>query len=585
MAEKVRVIPGFHAHLPETASDAEFDALWEKKLKPFLTALNANEAVQAALHFSGTLLERLEKKYPEVFLLIQDLTKRKQVEILGGAYYEPLLPLIPQTDKIGQIELYSTYVSKRFNKKPQGCLLARCAWEQSLVGALNSCGMFYTFLKADQFRFAGIDGDGLFSPWITEDLGKLVTVFPFFSFFNDEVYKAKSGARVLAAFPEFQNDSEAEIGRFFDKILRDMRDKKIECALPGKMYRSGESLGRACFAPSPDTDPRRVLIRHPEANLIYAKSFFLHGVINQLHGDKERKKAAREELWKAEAADVLSDEGIAQSSLRRNAWRALLGAERVTRDTGKTKGKTRDGDFKPSLLAFDFDLDGETEYLFQDKNVNCYVKARGASLFEFDFLPKGWNCLDGYSETDERGAFADFLKMGADAEAGETVSLAAELFDAQCDRQKNRASFSLVPKKPFDGLLLEKIYRLEKNILSVSYSFANRGPAAEGGRAEKIAFCFSPRCFFSFNGAETGLASPAAKKGQAEIDTVTVSSAKSGAELSLSADKKFEFEGSRVETGGVFRSIKCEPLFRICLEPGEAWSVAFKLSVALVKAQ
>jgi predicted glycosyl hydrolase (DUF1957 family) len=63
------------------------------------------------------------------------------VEILGGGFYEPMMPLIPLQDKIGQIELLTTYLRKQFGKRPQGCWLPALAWEQNMVSFLSACGM------------------------------------------------------------------------------------------------------------------------------------------------------------------------------------------------------------------------------------------------------------------------------------------------------------------------------------------------------------------------------------------------------------------------------------------------------------
>jgi predicted glycosyl hydrolase (DUF1957 family) len=131
----------FHEHLNSAAKDVEFEDRYNSSIKPFLTGLYNNPELPAALHFSGPLLERLERKKPECFLLISTLVARKQVELLGGGYYEPLLPLLPPPDKIGQIELLSTYLRRHFGKRPQGCLLPFTVWEQSLATTLRLCGM------------------------------------------------------------------------------------------------------------------------------------------------------------------------------------------------------------------------------------------------------------------------------------------------------------------------------------------------------------------------------------------------------------------------------------------------------------
>ncbi|MDR2047834.1 MAG: DUF1925 domain-containing protein, partial [Treponema sp.] len=357
MSGKSSVILGYHDHLPAGTKDSEFEEIYSSRLKPFVTMLNSNPGVPVALHLSGPLLERLKQKKPEFFLLIGDLVTRKQIELLGGGFYEPLLPLLPLADKIGQIELLTTYIRRHFGKKPQGCYLPFGAWEQSLAGVLSSCGMTYTFLGEDQFRASGIEGEELYSPWITEDQGKLVTVFPVLGSIAGGTVDS-SGTGLVTIFPRFSGDNaEAAIRRFFEKLAKN--EEKPEMSLPGKFLKTAGPLKRAYFASSADSgfmsqiddgrklsclQPRRFLMSYSEANNLYSKMYFTHTLINQLRGDKTRKKIAREELWKAQGSDAFcrtADKDIACSMVRKHAYRALLSAERITRENGN---------FVPSLL-------------------------------------------------------------------------------------------------------------------------------------------------------------------------------------------------------------------------------------------
>jgi predicted glycosyl hydrolase (DUF1957 family) len=136
--------------------------------------------IQAVLHYSGVLLQWIERFHPEMFMLIEDMVSRKQAEMLGGGFYEPMLALLPLQDKIGQIELLTTYLRRHFGKRPLGCWIPAYAWEQNLVAPLSACGLTYTFLREDQFINSGLKIDDLYLPCITEDQGKLITVFPVF---------------------------------------------------------------------------------------------------------------------------------------------------------------------------------------------------------------------------------------------------------------------------------------------------------------------------------------------------------------------------------------------------------------------
>ncbi len=171
---RIKLILGSHAHVPYGSNTAEFENVYMNLLRPFVTSLYRYPGIQAVLHYSGVLLHWVERSHPELFMLINDMIARKQAEILGGGFYEPMLPIIPLQDKIGQIEMLTTYIRKQFGKRPQGCWIPGFAWEQGLVSPLVSCGMGFTFLGKRQFTLAG----GNDAPCICEDQGKLITVFP-----------------------------------------------------------------------------------------------------------------------------------------------------------------------------------------------------------------------------------------------------------------------------------------------------------------------------------------------------------------------------------------------------------------------
>ncbi|MCL2214631.1 MAG: alpha-amylase, partial [Treponema sp.] len=153
--KKNYLILGSHAHVPYGAPESEFEFVYENRMRPFISNLYRYSNIQAVIHYSGILLYWVERNHPEFFMLIEDMVSRKQTEILGGGFYEPCFPLIPLQDRIGQIELMTTYLRKHFGKRPLGCWLPGFVWEQHLVTALCSSDINYTFLSQKQFSQAG----------------------------------------------------------------------------------------------------------------------------------------------------------------------------------------------------------------------------------------------------------------------------------------------------------------------------------------------------------------------------------------------------------------------------------------------
>ena len=394
--EKIALIIGSHAHIPSGSPENEFEYIYENRMCPFISNLYRFSNINAVLHYSGVLLYWVERMHPEFFMLIDDMVNRKQVEMIGGGFYEPMLTIIPAQDRIGQIELMTTYIRRQFSKRPQGCWLPGMVWEQQLVNSLSASDMNYTFLSQEQFKLAGMNDDDLFYPCITEDQGKLIVVFPVslsaekdlaeksFSLTFSELKKELDGKQkkssgnslqsgnIITVFPEKILSSSDEAPdtvwhRFFEEIS--LSEDIVETTLPSKILKNQKTLRKASFPNSSmlenNFSPRRFLIDHDEANGIYSKMIFTNVLINQLKGDKSRKYSAREEMWKAQDSYIYSDSnGYLRNEIRKSAYSSLLRAECLTKE--KEKGKVI-----LSLIQYDFDFDGIKEYLFQDNRLNC----------------------------------------------------------------------------------------------------------------------------------------------------------------------------------------------------------------------
>ncbi|GHV80139.1 glycosyl hydrolase [Spirochaetia bacterium] len=609
MNHRVSIILGCHGHIPQGAGDDAGEHIYAARLKPFIQTLLRYPKIPAALHYSGVLLTWLEAQHPELLMALADLISRKQVEILGGGFYEPMMPLIPQTDKIGQIEMLSAYIRKKFGKRPRGCWIPEAAWEQQLVGVLHTCDMGYTFLEERHFIAAGLSGGALYAPCISENQGKITTVFPLSgslrqNFASHEpgvvldgllqkfpaVSAAMPSAALLTVFPEYLytedagESPETSYGRFFEALSRFQGD--LEYTTPGKHYKTLGRLGKAYFPGNPE---RKFLIDCPESNGLYTKMMFTHAGINQLRGDKSRKQNARGELWKAQGYTLFSaaeSGGISRAPLRKAAYKALLEAEKICRNQGK---------FTPSLLAFDVDLDGCAEYLFQDRNINCYVQCTGASIFELDYLPKTWNYLDTFAgEGRKRTAFADHLTppeyslRDALGESRDTRFCGAEAYElVDMDRSHGRACFRLPARSgsgdsPYlDAIEIEKQYLLKRDTLSVHYTLRNCG-------AEPAAFKFIPRIDLSFSDDGEDQLKVFRGTGEAEIHTIRgieFRDIKNELTLSLSADRDFDGWIVPIRTGSPagemqYQSTCLMPVMSLTLAPGERWETEFMLGIA-----
>jgi hypothetical protein len=583
--------------------------------------------------------------HSEFFMFIEDLVSAKQVEILGGGFYEPLFSVISQQDRIGQVELLTTYLRKHFGKKPQGCWIPAMDWEQSLVVSLANCGMAYTFLSERQFALAGLSGKDLYVPCISEDQGKLIAVFPVQGQTGAPVWDNRPRAaleKIAAGLPAGKDwlvsvfpgpgrvlpedldrsggrsEGEAELfwQEFFDSLSS--CGSLLEFTTPGRYLKGRRDLSRACFPNSMEEDKngsrlflRQYLLEYPEANGIYSKMIFSHTLANQLRGDKSRKRTALEELWKAQGIDAFypaENGGIYRPAIRQSAYKALLEAEKITREAGN---------FIPSLMNFDFDFDNEIEYLFRGERINCYIRPLGAGIFELDYLPNSWNYLDTFDCSDpgpggsrnRKASFADRI-LPADFPPGDILSgrkdgirdCGKERFELrEMDKARGKVSFYLPPAAAgtpeggrFQSLSVEKIYQLRRDTLTVSYTLANPGK-------EETGFLFASSIDLSFPGEGenfvrvlkgAAVLKPEARDGVPGKDVLAARDAdllrfqdlKNEAIISLGADRPFNAwifpRRTAPETQGgpgLYQSSCVTLVFPAALKPGENWKLAFAL--------
>ena len=177
MTSPVRLIFGVHSHQPVGNLDEVFARALSEAYDPFLGALERHPSVTMVFHYSGCLLEWLDQHAPGHLDRLAALARAGQIEMLTGGFYEPILPLIPPGDRVGQIRLMTRYLKERFGAEARGMWLAERIWEPTLPGTLAEAGVDFTIL--DDYHFlASMDTDPVGGYYLTEDQGKVTRLFP-----------------------------------------------------------------------------------------------------------------------------------------------------------------------------------------------------------------------------------------------------------------------------------------------------------------------------------------------------------------------------------------------------------------------
>lgn len=175
---KVQFIFAIHNHQPAGNFDFVAEEAYQKAYRPFIEVLKRHPKIRMTLHYTGILYRFFEERHPEFLDTIRGLVSEGRVEILSGGFYEPVLAVLPDEDKVGQIRMLSDYVRKKIGYDARGMWLAERVWEPHLPRAIARAGIDHVVVDDFHFKMAGLRDSDLDGYYLTEEQGDLIKVFP-----------------------------------------------------------------------------------------------------------------------------------------------------------------------------------------------------------------------------------------------------------------------------------------------------------------------------------------------------------------------------------------------------------------------
>ncbi|HLY96063.1 MAG TPA: alpha-amylase/4-alpha-glucanotransferase domain-containing protein [Sideroxyarcus sp.] len=178
MAKSISLLLGVHAHQPVGNFPFVLDDAHVRCYGPFLRVLHRYPAFKFAIHISGWLLDYLLKHYPDDMALLKDMVQRGQAELVGAGYTEPVLAVIPEEDRLGQLQRMSDRLEQAFGQRPQGAWLTERVWEATVVPSLADSGIRYSTVDDYHFLCTGKHVSELDGYYTTEENGRQLDLFP-----------------------------------------------------------------------------------------------------------------------------------------------------------------------------------------------------------------------------------------------------------------------------------------------------------------------------------------------------------------------------------------------------------------------
>jgi len=456
MASTCRFIIGLHSHQPVGNFDHVFEDAYQRSYLPFLKVLFRHPSIHVSLHFSGVLLEWMEAHHPESFDLLRTLVSNRQVEMMGGGMEEPILVMLPERDRIGQLTKMRKYLSDHFGVSAQGCWLAERVWEQGLVTPVVQSGYRYIPVDDSHFRYAGLSRANMAGYYITEDQGNTLAIFPMDEYLryiipfapvektieylrqqaqtegSPVVTYAADGEKFgiwpgtyklvyaegwlekfFAALEENADwlktvtfsealDDVQSIGKVFlpDASYREM----MEWVLPSQSLQEYEDLVKELKEKGQYDRARYFLkggfwrgfrAKYPESNEMYSKMMLVSEKVKALGERNGTLEAARNELYRGQCNCPYWHGifgGLYLPHLRHAIYTSLIRAENIA-DAELTTRKSW-----VNAEARDYNFDGFPEVLLTSDVLNAYILPHyGGHLCELDYRPKALNLTAGLS--------------------------------------------------------------------------------------------------------------------------------------------------------------------------------------------
>ncbi len=485
LMKKVKFVFGIHNHQPVGNFDFVFEDAYQKSYLPFLQVLNRHPKIRISLHFTGILLDWLEKHHPDLLHLVRKMTERGQLEIMSGAYYEPILSVIPREDRLGQIRKQTRRVKSLFGYEASGMWLAERIWEPDLPSTLFDADIRYTVIDDTHFKYAGLTDADLNGFYITEDNGKSVYLFPInkhlrytipfqdpqetirilqerasedgqtvivfaddgekFGVWPDTYQHVYENGWLDQFFSAVEQNSDWIEMLHFDEIVGEVMPKD-KIYLPTASY--SEMMHWSLFTPTfhlyEEFDTllkdknllekygifvrggfwRNFMSKYPEVNVMHKKMLRVSRKLWALNAAQRRQvQPAFDHLWAGQCNCPY--------------WHGVFGGLYLSHlryaifqnliQAEKMADAIQKTEF-PIVEHTDFDIDGQQELIIETSIHNVYLKpSSGATLLEYDFKPSDKNLLDTMTRREEgyHRKLADAVVVGKESEADNDDSAAS----------------------------------------------------------------------------------------------------------------------------------------------------------------
>ena len=489
--EKVAFLFCVHNHQPVGNFPHILENAYEKAYLPFIEVLKKYPFMKISIHYTGILLDFFREHHPEFLATLKELVEKGQLEMMTGGYYEPILAVIPDEDKVGQIKRLTRAIEEGLETTPRGMWLAERVWEPHLPRYLAEAGVEFITIDDYHFKKSGLREEDLYGYYLTEEEGRVVKVFPgsetlryIIPFHPPEEtleylsrLRESSGAGIFAddgekfgIWPSTYHSvyEEGWLERFFELIGKNLdwiepmplgayaiREKPVgriylscssymemdEWSLPTEaMGEYGKVVERLKELPEGEKIRRFIkggfwrnfFAKYPESNDMHKRVLHLREKMGK--AEKKPVPSSRDPLYylhRAECNDAYWHGvfgGLYLPHLRHAIYENLIKAEAL--HDRKIHGEKE----WIETERLDVNGDGDEEVLLKNTETVLLFSGRGGSLLEMDDRSKAFNILGTLTRRREgyHQKLSEFLEQASTAEAPAAKTRTIhEIFDSR----------------------------------------------------------------------------------------------------------------------------------------------------------
>ncbi|MDR1760304.1 MAG: DUF1926 domain-containing protein [Fibrobacter sp.] len=470
-----------------------------------LKTLLHNEAARLSLFEPGWMLETANDIASKEIHSLKEFVRDQRLEILGGGFHDPMLPLFPVSLQQLQLKKYCTLVEKIFLTEPAGYFNASMVWELGDVDVLAGEGFNYTLVSSAAL------GDALgkttrVNGWFTTEYrgsvlhlmaatNDLSTAFAtdtesFFTLLNS-FPESEKGWVIPLAVPWWDQE---QMSLFFEKLNSVFANEEIQtwtCShlleqqiSEGKVHLMS-AVGQDLGLPPGALSCRELLLRRPEIDFLHKSLLAVYRrAFDSLSDDK--LTIVENQILSAMSpfyySDLYGTCGMRLFAVRRSAFYEIIEAEKTVFNLSDFKSQ--------SIEVTDYLMDGKRQIWMNNQDVSLLLaNYQGGTLRSLNHRPTGVNWVNAlYDDGEKPLGFYDFVLPGSCSEMNTLESVLQDRrgelnapYDYQIQRTNQSIDVLLSAEQVTNTAEINDIFRIEKKFslsssksqLKVSYRLSH----------------------------------------------------------------------------------------------------------------